>query len=452
METVSIAVDSSSEKGVVRRINGLNNAAPLSYIFGSARRDLTEQLKALNCAAIRFHDVVLENPGLELVDISRVFPNGHADLDDSKNYHFEATDDYVANAIATGCDRIEFRLGESIEHSRKQYAVHPPADPERWAEICCHIISHYNEGWANGFHHNIIDWSIWEEPDTVPLLFTGTVEDYCNLYCVTAKMIKERFPAVRVGGPNCCGGNWDLMTQLLKQCRASGAPLDFLACTNYSREPDELIGLVRLMRELLDEHGFLSTEVHISEWHYGPQDWNDIHGDVAPETHVAALAEIAGSNGGAFTASSLIGFQDVPIDMSYYYCCCLNCWGLFDESSRVPTASYYAMRAFGDIARYRTRLATDAHPVPAVRVLAASNGEMKMAVLISCFKAGAMNLNIDFTDSTLDDCMVQVLDATRSLEAEAPDAVRVDGSRLTIKKDAAGSAVYLVTVGGAVSP
>lgn len=40
----------------------------------------------------------------------------------------------------------------------------PPRDHDQWADICIHIIRHYNEGWANGFHLNLDYWHIWEEP------------------------------------------------------------------------------------------------------------------------------------------------------------------------------------------------------------------------------------------------------------------------------------------------
>jgi hypothetical protein len=447
MSVLSINLDRSRDRGAIRRIHGINNAAPLSYIFGSERHDVTGQLKALECPAIRFHDAVLENPGLQLVDISRIFPNAHADVDDPRNYHFAATDDYIANAIAAGCGRIEFRLGESIEHSRKQYAVHPPSDPKRWAEICCHIISHYNEGWASGFRHRITDWSIWEEPDTVPMLFTGAMEEYLDLYCVTAKAIKERFPGLRVGGPNCSAHNPGFQEQFLECCRAADVPLDFFAWTGYCRDPEDLIDLVPPTRERLDRYGFSATELNISEWHYGPASWNDIHGDADPATRAAAQAEIAGINGGAFTASALIGFQDVPVDMTYYYCCCLMSWALFDDRSRLPTPSYYALLAFAEIARYETRLDTDARPAPGVRVLAARDGDSGAALMISCFKAGSMKIKIDFAQAAPGNCAVRVLDAARSLEPEDPGALSVEGSRLTLHKHAPGSAVYLVTAG-----
>lgn len=38
-------------------------------------------------------------------------------------------------------------------------------DFQKWAVVCEHIVRHYNEGWADGYHLNIKYWEIWNEPD-----------------------------------------------------------------------------------------------------------------------------------------------------------------------------------------------------------------------------------------------------------------------------------------------
>ena len=55
----------------------------------------------------------------------------------------------------------------TIENSANIRAFHvfPPKDFQKWAEICEHIIMHYNEGWANGFHYGIKYFEVWFEPD-----------------------------------------------------------------------------------------------------------------------------------------------------------------------------------------------------------------------------------------------------------------------------------------------
>ena len=77
-----------------------------------------------------------------------------------------STDLLLADLAKAKCEPI-FRLGVTIENYQhiRAYRIFPPADFEKWAKICEHIVRHYNEGWASGFHYDIKYWEIWNEPD-----------------------------------------------------------------------------------------------------------------------------------------------------------------------------------------------------------------------------------------------------------------------------------------------
>ena len=141
--------------------------------------DLTAYHRELGIPYTRLHDCHWPNP--DVVDFHAVFPNPGADPERADSYDFRRTDDYL-QAIVNAGSRIVYRLGESIEHSRRKYYVNPPQDYERWAGICCGIIRHYNEGWAEGFRHDIRHWEIWNEPENRPAMWTGNDEDYFRLY------------------------------------------------------------------------------------------------------------------------------------------------------------------------------------------------------------------------------------------------------------------------------
>lgn len=162
-----------------------------------------------------------------------------------------------------------FRLGESIEHTKKKYHVHPPADPEKWAAVCLGIIRHYNEGWGKGFHHEIRYWETWNEPENRPAMWTGSDEDYFRLYSVAAKAIKARFSQVLVGGPavgntgRMIGDTLDpspFLGKFLTHCRQDSAPLDFFSWHMYTDNPQTLAQRAGAVRRLLDRHGFVKTE------------------------------------------------------------------------------------------------------------------------------------------------------------------------------------------------
>ena len=122
-----------------------------------------------------------------------VFPNPNADPALPESYDFRLTDEYIEAVRKTGAEPI-YRLGESIEHTSVKRYVHPPADMEKWAAVCLGIIRHYNEGWADGFHHNIRYWEIWNEPENRPVMWSGTDDDYLRLYRIAATAIKKRVP------------------------------------------------------------------------------------------------------------------------------------------------------------------------------------------------------------------------------------------------------------------
>ena len=78
-----------------------------------------------------------------------------------------------------------YRLGESIEHTRTKRFVHPPGDMEHWAEICLGTIRHYTEGWANGFDFQIPYWEIWNGLRIGPRCGAGRMK-------ITSASIKPR--------------------------------------------------------------------------------------------------------------------------------------------------------------------------------------------------------------------------------------------------------------------
>ena len=91
-------------------------------------------------------------------------------------------------AIVNAGAKPYYRLGSAIEYQPIKLYIQPPKDFEKWGRICSHIVSHYNEGRANGFHMGIAYREIWSEPDIAPCL-TGTRERFIELYAAAAPII-----------------------------------------------------------------------------------------------------------------------------------------------------------------------------------------------------------------------------------------------------------------------
>ena len=388
-EVDCFSVDFSKAIGSVKRLNGICNSPMLS---NSRKSDTRKLFNALEPPYVRFHDAAHESPGFALIDVSRLFPLFHADVDDPENYDFEATDDYLKWALESGA-KLEFRLGESIEHAPQVYRVRAPKDYAKWTEICAHIIRHYNEGWGkNGKHWNIEHWTIWEEPTSIPQLWSTEDSDYdesmrkyYDLYCVAAVRLKKEFPNLKFGPA--LGAFEKQLREFVDYCAERHAPIDFYAWTTYPRSPNRFFDEANLVRKVLDDQGYKHTKLSIAEWHIGPMSWRG-HGDANPSKRFSECwsAQLTGTESGVFAAATLIKMQDAPIDMMYFYSWAAGHWGLVNRGG-LPYPSYWGMKAFAEVAHGKTRVQAKTEPAKNWYMLATREESGKGHLLIAGYRA-----------------------------------------------------------------
>lgn len=358
LRAAELRVDFAVTNGLVRPLHGLNKG-PLA---AGGLIDVSAALQVLAIPSARLHDCHWPNP--DVVDLHAVFPDFKADPSRAANYDFALTDEYVSATRQTGAE-IVYRLGESIEHTTIRRFVHPPADPAHWAEICLGVVRHYNEGWANGFHHGIRYWEIWNEPENRPAMWSGTDEDYFRLYQVTARALKQRHPELKVGGP-AVGASGQFVdgvfqptafaTNFLARCRRDAVPLDFFSWHCYTADATEPGRRARAIRQLLDAHGFSAAESHLNEWNYLPgNSWSPLARTATPESRQRHYGEMAGAAGAAFITAVLLDLQDAPVDVSNLFHGELGGFGLFNEHG-VPQKNYHALRAFRELLRTPQRV------------------------------------------------------------------------------------------------
>lgn len=392
-----LALDFSRTHGVIRPLHGVN-LGPLCY---RGMVDLSAYHRELNLPLTRLHDVVWVN--YDAVDVSTIFRDFRNDPASPASYQFAATDDYLAAVVAAGSP-ILYRLGESIEHTPRKYRVHPPSDPVRWAEVACALIRHYNEGWADGFRHRIQYWEIWNEPENQPAMWTGTDEQYFELYEVTARAIKARWPELKVGGPSLgYTGEFDgpgfkpgaFLLRFLGHCRDRRVPLDFFSWHRYAAEPADFARRARALRQVLDEHGFARTESHLNEWNYLPrEDWRPMMKEGQGVLRERWSAEMGGPAGAAFAAWALLSLQDAPVDMANFYTAEIQMFGLFTLNG-VPRKNYHAFRAFRALLDTPRRIETPPAEPRRIAVCAGLDaGRTRAAVLLSNFDTPDANVEL----------------------------------------------------------
>ncbi len=321
-DAVRLSADFSVRTGAIRPLHGINKGP----LVPGGILDVIKEQKELGIPFTRLHDCGWPNPFV--VDHHAVFPDPDADPALPGSYDFRLTDEYIDAVRQTGAEPI-YRLGESIEHTRVKRHVHSPADTEKWAAVCLGIIRHYNEGWADGFHHRIRYWEIWNEPENRPAMWSGTDDDYLRLYRTTAKAIKKQFPDLKVGGPALgASGRFvdgvfrptDFAVNFLAMCRKDGVPLDFFSWHCYAAGPAEFSDRARAIRRLLDSNGFTETESHLNEWNHLPgNDWGPISRSGTASARQSTYATMAGAPGAAFVAAALLELQDAPVDVCNFF-------------------------------------------------------------------------------------------------------------------------------------
>ncbi len=431
-ETFELHIDFAQTNGTLRALHGINRGP----LVAGGMIDLTEAQRRLNIPFTRLHDS--HWPATDVVDIHAVFPDFSRDAAQPTSYDFARTDEYVAAVRKTGA-QVVYRLGESIEHDTIKEHVHPPADARKWAQICLGIIRHYNEGWANGAHHDIPYWEIWNEPENRPSCWTGNDEQFLALYATAAREIKTQFPKLKVGGPSFgytgdvrsgkfrAGG---LLTNFIAFCRRESVPLDFLSWHCYTDDPEELSLRARGIRVLLDAHGFTDTESHLNEWNYLPgKSWTPISKTHStPQSRQHFYREMAGEPGAAFIAASLIELQQAPVNVANLFHGETGPFGIFDING-VPQKNYFALNAFAELLKTPCQVRSGKEQGLYVAT-GLNNAGSEAGILVSSLSHSQTSLRIHYANLLQQNSWrgtVRLVDATHDFDP-SPDAIFENGA------------------------
>lgn len=104
----------------------------------------------------------------------------------------------------------------------------PPREWPLWEELIRRTVTFLQETYGV---EELKTWyfEVWNEPN-IPF-WSGTRDEYFQLYASAAHAIKAVDPHLRVGGPATARVEW--VTPFLEYCRASGTPVDFLSTHIY---------------------------------------------------------------------------------------------------------------------------------------------------------------------------------------------------------------------------
>lgn len=364
----------------------------------------------------RLHDVGGAFGSNRYVDVPNIFRDFDADENDPASYDFAFTDELLRGLNEYGI-KPYFRLGVTIENQSfiKAYRINPPKDYGKWARICEHILRHYNEGWANGYHYGITYFEIWNEPENREnpkenQMWTGTAEDYYRLYDVAAKHLKSCFgDKIKVGGYAACGFygifanpekyglsvprrdekrynspreeyRVNFFFGFMDYIKSHGSPIDFFSWHTYGGI-DIIPTEADFVDNVLNKYGLGHIETHLNEW------------NLSHNRKINTSSSYASAN----VMAVMLTMQHKKTDMLMYYDArYVNTSayaGFYDLATFEPSCIYYAFKAYGELYALGDEVECDCTE-DGIYALAAKNGE-KTAIVVSNTKEDtAISLNL----------------------------------------------------------
>ena len=354
--------------------------------------DMFHYLTEANIPYSRLHDTGGCYASNVFVDIPNLFRDFDADENDPDSYDFAFTDVLLSKMIAAKVEPY-FRLGVTIEnaHMVKAYRVFPPKDPAKWARICEHVIRHYNEGWANGFHFGIKYWEIWNEPDneeSIELnnMFKGTAEEYYELYAVASKHLRKCFgDSIKIGGYASTGlyvgymqeeekyrqpheiTHWEARAiyhtkyflGFLERVKRDNLPFDFFSHHSYM-DVKRTGDIQKYTEKLLFDAGYPDIEIHLNEWNTDRT--RETRGTTKASADVAAMMMAMHE-----TKMSMMCYYDARVGISVY-------GGLFNPMTYEPYCTYYSFKAFGKLYAMENQVEITGDLGDGLYAMAATNG------------------------------------------------------------------------------
>ncbi len=307
-----VLVDVGQDVGVMKDLRGANKGPQPYHVQGFLDVGFT---------LIRMHDYHGANDYPYYTDFWQFDESSHEfgaanpnfDPNDPAHYDWNDFDKKILRILNLDMEPY-VRLG--ISYPNPSYVIQPndpPLDPDgihftRFAQLAKRTVMHYNDGWDQGYYYGLRYWEIWNEPDG--LFWSGTHEQFYELFAAVADTLHQYNPDLMVGGPGVTpattiGVNPKYLDNFLEYLHNHNVSLDFYSWHVYGIHNPYMLGeFARNIRQKLDEYGFTEAESHISE----------INHNLKEETYLNDSAK-----GATFYASLLIAAQKSPVDRLMWY-------------------------------------------------------------------------------------------------------------------------------------
>lgn len=154
----------------------------------------------------------------------------------------------------------------------------PPSNKEKYASLIYEVVKHFVDRYGID---EVKKWyfEIWNEPNHKGF-FTGTQDDYFEMYKIAATAVKKVSDKLKVGGPATAGNAW--VEDMIKFCDKNTIPLDFISTHTYglkgffdeygvkklrlNSDYDCMVKDVSKVRNAMTELGKKDMELHYTEF------------------------------------------------------------------------------------------------------------------------------------------------------------------------------------------
>ena len=164
--------------------------------------------------------------------------------------------------------------------------VTPPRDPDQWRDLVSALVRHVVDRYGGA---EVRQWrfEVWNEPN-LDYFWTGSKQDYFELYAAAARAVKDVDPAIPVGGPATARNEW--IPDMVRFCSSRGVALDFVSTHHYptdaavQRDAADT-GSVSFPRGVLADMARAARSqagalpLHYTEWNSSPSSRDPLHDD-----------------------------------------------------------------------------------------------------------------------------------------------------------------------------
>jgi xylan 1,4-beta-xylosidase len=276
-ENLTLAVDTSTASGRLQRVWQMVGSERLSQFRLGADQN-GHDIGAEFAEALRMaHDEL----GVRYLRAHAILHDDNAVVtrkpDGSLAFDFSIVDELYDQLLAIGIRPIvelsfmPSALAADPEQTVFTYRgiISPPADWAEWRELIAALARHLVERYGID---EVAQWGfeVWNEPNLV-VFWSGTQQDYFQLYAETARAVKSVDPRLPVGGPSTAASEW--IEPLAAYAKQHDLPLDFVTSHTYGNLPIDA-------QPALRRHGFDKAPIWWTEWGVGSTHFGPIHDGV----------------------------------------------------------------------------------------------------------------------------------------------------------------------------